>query len=179
MPAGVTNMIGPILIGAVILFALYRRIRRSVGRQKLRPASLAIRVIILILISGLFLSSRAVTMTGLSYAGIGFFLGICLAIYALRHTKFEFTAEGIFYTAHPYIGLTIVVLLVGRIVYRLVQIYPAMQSMAAPPNGPHPIASSLNTPATLAIYFLSIAYYIGHDSGILLKTRSRGSANDP
>lgn len=108
--AGILNTV---LIGALVLFVLYRRFRRSFGRQKLRETAMWVRVVILALVCVLLLASPFRTGTSIVAAAIGSVIGIGLGFYALVHTRFENTSEGRFYTPNGYIGMGILALLMA------------------------------------------------------------------
>ena len=94
----------PMLFGAVLAFAIYRRIRRNIGRQALSPGRLTARIGIFSLIGALvlFAALRDLNLLGAMLAGLAG--GVALAWFGLRHTQFEVTPEGRFYTPHTYIG---------------------------------------------------------------------------
>jgi hypothetical protein len=163
------------LIVALLLFAVYRRIRRNVGRQPLRPTRLLVRLMLLgvagvgLLSSGLHDDALVVS------SALGIAVGITLAIYALRHTRIETADDNLFYIGHPLIGLGISVLLVGRVVYRMGLIYPAIRQSGMPHSeglgGPGALAQSLSNPATIGIAGLTIAYYLVYYAGLVAKGR--------
>lgn len=103
---------------ALMLFVAYRRIRRTIGRQQLQPMHMKLRIGVLALASIAFVVVPRGQLPILAAAAVGAVDGVTLAVHALRHTQFEFTAEGTFYTGHPYIGLGIALLFVGRLIYR-------------------------------------------------------------
>ena len=60
--------------------------------------------------------------------------GACLAAYALSRTKFEPTSKGLFYVPHGPIGVSLAVLFLARLAYRLFEVYvldPAASRSAA------------------------------------------------
>jgi hypothetical protein len=91
----------------------------------------------------------------------GLVAGGVLAVYGLRLTRFERTAQGLFYTPNAYLGVTLSLLLVGRILYRLAEIYS---------DGLAPAAASADfasSPATLAIFGTLAGYYVAYSLGLL------------
>jgi len=167
------QLLFPIIMGAFFLFAIYRRVRRNIGRQSVMPRAMQFRVGIFVLLAFLFAfgAMRDVTLLGALLAGIAG--GVALGGLGLRHTKFEQTEQGSFYTPHTYIGLAVSLLLVGRIVYRLAVAAPAM-------SGAHGDAQALNSlqqsPLTLAIFGVLIGYYICYYIGVLRVSR-RGTSS--
>jgi len=88
------------LLIPLILFALYRRFRRNFGRQPVRRKRLMVRIVALTLAGFGVASSVIATPEFLGAAGGGLAAGIILALVGLRHTRFEATTEGEYYT-HP------------------------------------------------------------------------------
>jgi hypothetical protein len=164
-----TKLIMPIVFGALITLAIYRRIRRNIGRQKLSPARLTWRAAVLGLAGTmiLFVSLRDVNLFGAMAAGLA--LGVVLAWFGLKHTLFEVTPEGRFYTPHTYIGAFVSVLFLGRIAYRFFVLYSAGQSLTQ--TGGDPFAAYQNSPLTLAIFGVLVGYYVAYYAGLLMRNR--------
>lgn len=163
------KLFAPILIGALIVWRLYTRTRRSFGRQLVRPRPMTIRIVVLAL-AGAFVAvaaSRDVRM--LAALLLGGACGAVLASIALRHTRFEVSAEGRFYTPHVYIGLAVTALFLARIAYDYFMLYQGMPSGAA--GGPRYPASPHYTPLTLAVSGAFIAYYLTYYIAVLRMSR--------
>lgn len=151
---------------ALMVFVAYRRIRRAIGRQALQPVRMKIRMGILAALSIAFVVVPHGQVLILAGAAAGAAIGIGLAVYALKHTQVEFTESGVFYTGHPYIGLGIALLFVGRLVYRFVLMSttaPAMDS----PRGVSPFAGAIGNPVTTAVFFVVAGYYLTYYAGLL------------
>jgi hypothetical protein len=86
--------------------------------------------------------------------------GVALALWGLRLTRFERTAEGFFYTPNAYIGVGLSLVLVARILYRMEQLY---LGGAAPASNP----SFARSPLTLVIFGLVAGYYTCYAAGLL------------
>jgi cytochrome b561 len=97
--------------------------------------------------------------------------GLLLGWYGLKHTRFEVTPQGRFYTPHPYIGLSVSALLIGRMLYRLFSVYAAAQTLPQPGVGTSPFAGMNRSPLTMALFGVLIGYYITYYLGILQKSR--------
>jgi hypothetical protein len=166
-----------VLVSAFVAWAIYRRIRRSIGRQPVTAGRMQARILILALVL-LGLASRVVHSPELGGALLaGLAAGAALGYVGLRHTKFETSAEGSFYTPHTYIGVTVSALLIARVVYRFAANYPAALA-AAQANG-DPLASYQKSPLTLAIFGVVVGYYVLYYAGILVKSRdARVPADD-
>lgn len=163
------QLVTPYLIVALIVFGLYRRMRRSFGRQRVKDGLMWLRVGILTLVAALVAVQivRDVDLVGILLAGIA--CGAVLGYFGLRHTKFEVTAEGRFYTPHTYIGLAVTALFVGRLAYRFLGTY---NGMAPPAAASHDLAAIYrHSPFTLAVIGALVGYYVLYYVGVLQRTR--------
>jgi hypothetical protein len=155
----------PIVIGCFILFAVYRRVRRNIGRQPVRPARMRSRMLLLTVVGALIAlgATRDFNLLGAVLAGL--LAGAALGWFGLQHTQFENTGQGQFYTPHTYIGLFVSLLLIGRIAYRLLSILPSMHAAAQADQ--NPFAAFQRSPLTLAIFGVLIGYYVCYYAGVL------------
>jgi hypothetical protein len=167
------KLVTPVLVAVFIAFVLYRRVRRNIGRQRISPARMQWRMGIFGVIGALLLigAVRDMDLLGAMVAGLAG--GVALAWLGLRHTKFENTPEGNFYTPHTYIGLFVSALLLARIAYRFIIIYPAMH--AATQEDTNPFAAYQKSPLTLAIFGVLIGYYVAYYAGVLIESRRLGA----
>jgi hypothetical protein len=155
-------------IAALVLFAVYRRFRRLFGRQLLRPTRLKIRIALLTLVT-IFTLLRGLHSMNLAAAGIvGIAAGAALAYAGLHLTRFVAMPGGIFYTPNAYIGAALSALLLGRLVYRFVVLYPTMQ--VAHSAGGNPLDSFERSPLTLALLGIVIGYYLAYSIGLLVRS---------
>jgi hypothetical protein len=160
-----------IVFGALIAWSLYRRVRRSIGRQKLRTGRIIFVLVVLCLaaffsaIAGLLINPRL--LAGLGAGTLG---GVILGFISLKLTKFETTQEGHFYKPDTRLGVVISMLFVGRIIYRMAALKDADMSVSAghPPAG--------QSPLTFAITGLVFGYYIVYYIGLLVHTHDKTPA---
>ncbi len=164
------KLITPILFSALIAFAIYRRIRRNIGRQALDPARLTWRIALFAILGAMFVfvSLRDMNLFGAMLAGVCG--GGALAWFGLRHTQFEVTPEGRYYTPHTYIGAFVSALFLGRVLYRFIVLYSTSHAMAQADAGP--FAAYQRSPLTLAIFGVLVGYYVAYYSGVLAHNRS-------
>lgn len=158
-----------VLIAAFLGWAIYRRARRSFGRQPVNVIRLRLRIGVLAVIGTLILAASVVNMNLLAAMLGGIVCGAVLATVGLRHTRFEATAEGRFYTPHTYIGLFVSALFIGRILFRYLTLYGHPQSIAQ--ASPNPFDQYQRSPLTLAIFGVLVGYYVLFNLGILRKSR--------
>ena len=171
------KQISLIFMIAVIGFAIYRRIRRNIGRQRYQPNRMRVRMAIFGVIGAIALlfSFRNIDVGGAMLAGlVG---GAALGLFGVRHTKFETSPQGQFYTPHTYIGLFVTLLLLGRLAYRFVIVMPAMQAAAQADANPY--ASFQRSPLTMAIFGIVIGYYIAYYTAVIREMSKEAAAPVP
>jgi hypothetical protein len=149
----------------ILVWSFYRRIKRNITRQRLRFP----RVILsLVIFSALVLVFTAQAMPHPKLlAGIfcGLATGIPLAFLGLKLTRFELLESNQYYTPNLYLGMSLSLLLAGRIVYRILVLSADMPSIGNPP--PQFMQSAL----TLYLFCLTAGYYLTYYSGVLLRSR--------
>jgi hypothetical protein len=155
----------PILFAGLIVWSLYRRVRRNIGRQPLHPRRAITSIVILSLVSVLIIGTASQNTNLLLGFGGGLLPGMLLGMVGLRLTRFETTAEGHFYTPNTHIGIALSVLFAGRIAYKLIA-----GSNAATAQNP---ATPFQSPLTLFIFGLTVGYYIVYQIGILIHNRDK------
>lgn len=164
------KLLTPILVGALLVWAVARRLRRNFGRQPLQPARLWLRIGILTLVGALLLATSATRdarMLGALAGGLA--CGLGLGYLGLRHTRFEVTPQGRFYTPHTYIGLAVTLLFVGRLVYRF--LYLANGANGALTGDAPAAAAYQRSPLTVGMFAVLIGYYVLFYAGVLFRTR--------
>jgi hypothetical protein len=154
----------PVLFGGLFAWSIYRRVRRNIGRQKLRPKRSIISLIIFSVFSLLIFAFIHNATLLLGFGG-GLLLGAILGFVGLQLTKFETTDEGHFYTPNSYVGGALSVLLIGRMLYR----YWRLNDAAAAQNHPAPMQS----PLTFFIVGLTFGYYIVYYIGLFVHTHDK------
>ena len=167
------KIITPIFMVAVVAFAIFRRVRRTIGRQPLQPKRMQARMFVLGLVGivSLAFSFRDIELAGSLLAGVA--AGAALGYFGVRNTKFETTPQGQFYTPHLYIGLFVTLIFLSRIAYRFIFLYPAMQ--AASKVNESPFAAYQKSPLTLFIFGIVIGYYVFYYLGVIRESRRLAS----
>src|SRR5450755_4241286 len=107
----------PILFGGLIAWSIYRRVRRNIGQQPLRPRRIMISIVIFSVVSVLFIAASLQHLHLLLGIIVGLLCGALLGLAGLRLTKFETTDAGHFYTPNTHIGIALSVLFIGRLLY--------------------------------------------------------------
>jgi hypothetical protein len=159
-----------VLVGALIAWRLYRRIRRNIGRQKLRPRRAVVGLVIVCMFI-LCVSSGLIIFAGfqlprlLAGFGGGILCGALMGLLGLRLTRFETTDEGHFYTPDTRVGVGLSLLLVGRLIYRMILV----NNTSYAPDHPPPMQS----PLTFFIIGLTLGYSLVYYIGLLIHTHDK------
>ena len=148
-------------IVALVVWRLYARIRRMVGRQKLKRVRPWITVVVFPILLMLLLLAALAHPLSLAALVAGAALGAGLGAYGLRVTKFEATAEGLFYTPSAHLGIALSLLFIVRIGFRLVQFQMAPESVQP---GWGDIGRS---PLTTIVFGTLAGYYVAYAIGLL------------
>jgi hypothetical protein len=159
-----SNLATTAAVSAVVAFGIYRRVRRNIGRQTLTAGRQIFRMVLFTMLCGILAFIHPLQPLAEAYMGSGLIVGAAVGWFALRHTEFEATPQGYFYTPHLYIGIAVTALFVGRILYRMALMY-GMTGAASSGSGQMPAPDS--NPLTLGILFLTASYYIVYCTGLL------------
>jgi len=154
------------LVAVLFAFGIYRRFRRNFGAQALRPVVMSIRIGLLAVI-GVALLPIWERSLGFAVAGAGGIIaGVVLAVFAAARTRYESRPNGLYYIPHTYTGLLVFILFVGRLIYRVVELYTSGDL-----DGAQRPSSMVQTPLTLGLLYLLVAYYVCYLSRVLWKAR--------
>ena len=156
----------------LIAWRMVRRFRRLVGRQlsvAWRHRTAAVLFPVLVLALGASAVAAPDAMPALGALGAGLAVGIGLAVYGLRLTRYEVTDQGLYYTPSAHIGIALSVLLAGRIGFRMFQAYEDAQAPSA-------LHHYTNSPLTLLVFGMLAGYYATYAIGLLRWRRSVGAA---
>lgn len=160
----------PLLVGAVVFaVALLRRLRRHIGRQRLRAFSLGARAALLTLACGMLLLSGLRHLNLLPAELLGLCSGLALAYFSLRLTHFENEGGVRYYTPNLYIGLALSLIFLVRLAYRFMILVPALEQQGG--NG-IPLDALLSRPGsglTLALLLALASYYGVYSFGVLIR----------
>ncbi|MGH8145781.1 MAG: DUF1453 domain-containing protein [Rhodanobacteraceae bacterium] len=160
------NVIAPIVIAPLIVWRLYARLRRNFGRQLIRPKRMWTRVAILSVLIVLFSTQGIRNPLLAEWLIAGLVAGLALGWLGLRFTRFEIDGSKDCYVPNPWIGLVLTTLLLARLLYRFMVIWPEMSHMGTPmPGAWH------HSPLTMAFFGLWFGYYIAYYAGLLLHHR--------
>jgi hypothetical protein len=153
------------VFGGLIAWSIYRRVRRNIGRQPLRPRRIIVSIVIFSVLGLAFLAMSLLRLHLLLGIGGGLALGVALGFVGLRLTKFETTDAGHFYTPNTPIGVGLSVLFVGRVLYRFWVLRNTDFSSGHPPP--------FQSPLTFFIFGLLVGYYLVFYIGLLVHTHDK------
>jgi hypothetical protein len=163
------HLLTPILVSALVCWAIYRRVRRSFGRQPVRVGRMQLRLALLTVIGVLVLvaSVRDTQLLGALIGGVA--CGLALGYIGLRHTRIEVTPQGRFYTPHTYIGLFVTALFLSRLIFRLLTVHLSENAAGQPDS--NPFDAYQRSPLTMAMFGLLLGYYEFYIVGVLKTSR--------
>jgi hypothetical protein len=153
-------------IGALFAWRMYHRSRKLIMRRHFSAKRSRGSLIFFPLLLILFLAGSYNHPLAVAAEVGGVLIGVGLAVYGLRHTKYENTAEGLFYTPNAHIGIALSLLLAGRVAYRFFQMYVSAAAFAQPPQ------DFARSPLTLLIFGTTAGYYAWYALGLIRWHRS-------
>jgi hypothetical protein len=164
MPADYSR-IWPLLVAVLALPLIYRRVRRSFGRQPVRPWRMGLRMGLLIAVGASLIAvgPRSAAVLLLEIAGA--LAGVALALWSAHRTRYERHDGRMHYVPHTYTGIAVSLLVFGRIVYRSLQAYTGDGMGDAAP------LAMVQSPATVGLLFVLIGYYVCYYSRMLWKSK--------
>jgi hypothetical protein len=168
-------MWGSVGAAVLVLFIIYRRFRRSFGRQPLRPRSMIVRMMILSVVGVLLLPAALRSSTGALAIVAGLALGVGLGVWGAQHTRFEWHEGKLHYVPHTYAGMVVTALFLGRLIYRLLALshggYLPGAAQSSGASAANPLGSIYQNPLTLSVFFVLIGYYVYYYSFVLWKCK--------
>jgi cytochrome b561 len=171
------SRIWPWVFAALVVLMVYRRFRRNFGRQPVRATRMSVRMVILL---ALALTLAPAALRGAEYAAaeaLGAVAGAALAFWGASRTRFMREGERLFYIPHTYTGIAVSALVLGRIGYRLVELY-STGGLPVPANStPDAPAAMVKTPLTAGLFFVLIGYYVCYYGRVLWKSKRLSAAD--
>ncbi|WP_267225408.1 DUF1453 domain-containing protein [Dyella silvae] len=161
------NMMYAIMI-PLMVFMVWRRVRRSFGRQPIRRKQMMVRMVTFTLLGALVVWGSLHNLRLLEGLLGGALTGAALGTVGLRLTRFERDASGADrYIPNAWIGGVLTTVLVARLAWRFLVVMPQLQD----PTMAHSAPAMGNSPLTMAILGLMIGYYICYYAGLLVHHR--------
>jgi hypothetical protein len=150
-----------IVLAPVLVWRIYARLKTQMARQR----SILSRHYTGLLVFGAMVVvplSEVLPGRPLSLAALagGALLGIALANFGLKKTRFEETAEGYFFTPNARLGIAVAMVLVARILYIGLDIYINQGSGMRTPG-------FTDSPLSMLCVGLTGAYFGTYSAGLL------------
>ncbi|MGV3466100.1 MAG: hypothetical protein ACO1OT_12505 [Heyndrickxia sp.] len=168
-----------IFIIVLVLWSIFRRVRRNIGWQHLNQRKLFIRTVIFFIIGLLFLTGGLAHPVSLISDLVGIILGIILAYYGATITTFEQRDSRLYYRPNIYIGSIVTFLFLGRLIYRFYVIFASgtfSKIQQGQPNDIQNFGYTVGTSWTSGLLLIMFAYYIFYYIILLKKQRQLSSS---
>jgi hypothetical protein len=159
MPAPATPILVLLLLVPLMLWRIYARFRRLVGRQRLTKVRPWITLTLFPLLIALLSWVAYPNVGTIGWLAAGVAAGAGLSLLGLKLTSFERSPHGLFYTPNKVLGVSLVLLFVGRIAYRVIEV--------AVLSAGNTFTGFVVSPVTLAVFGLLAGYYLGYAAGLL------------
>lgn len=151
----------------LMAWLVWRRVSRQFGRQQIKRKRMIFRIAMFAVIGGLL------ALSGLHKVELaegllgGVLIGGAIGLLGLRLTRFEVDPiKGDCYVPNPWLGALLTVLLLGRLGWRLMVVWPQLQGASAMPPAGHAFS-----PLTMLVIGLLVGYYVVYFSGLLVHHR--------
>jgi len=156
----------PVILAPLLVWRLYSRFRRSVGRQKPRPKRMLVSIGIMTLALGMIAFAMLHLGVSLWPLAGGLAAGAGIGWIGCKLTRFEIIDGDKSYTPNAWLGIAVSMLLVARMTYRFFQLYtPGHQAAPETPDLGH-------SPLTLFILGLTFGYYITYNAGVFFSLKT-------
>lgn len=157
----------------LVLWRLYSRVKRFVGRQRSRLWRHMAATIFFPAMVALFALLALHDPLAFAALAAGTLVGAGLALWALKLTTFEHAGDEFHYTPNARIGIAIALVFIARILYRAIEIFAAG---GMPRSGAQDFARS---PLTLLVFGLLAGYYALYAAGLIRWRLSAAAATPP
>lgn len=164
-----------LIILPLLAWIVWRRVSRTFGPQPVQRKRMIARVVLFSIIgcalalSGLHQLALAEGLLG------GVLIGGAMGLVGLRLTRFEIDpVKGDCYVPNVWIGGLLMVLLLGRLAWRLMVLWPQLQHgfvVANAAGGAGQSMGSHYSPLTMLVIGLLVGYYIVYYAGVLIHHR--------
>lgn len=116
-----------VLLGIFIVYRISMRVRRTIGWQQLQTGKLGTYTVILSIVGLIFFAEGLFHITSLLSNLIGIAAGCVLAYFSAATTRFEQRNGHWFYRSNVWVGGIVTVLFLGRLIYRVYDVYAQTQ----------------------------------------------------
>ena len=156
----------------LIAWRVVRRVRRMVGRQKLSAVRPWVTVVLFPTLAVLLALAALVHPERLAWLATGLAAGAALGVWGMNLTRFESTPQGVYYTPNLHLGIALSLLLIGRVLFRFVQVLSIADAMPGAAMTSFGGPEFVRSPSTLGIFGLLAGYYTAYAVGLLRRRSS-------
>lgn len=153
----------------IIIFFLYKKIKRSIGYQPLKPRWLFTRIILFSLFAFVLSIFSLIHPFLYGYFIMGILGGWLLVFFAKKNISFKKRRGKIYFRTHIWVEMILLTLFLSRFLYRVTELYltsPDLNSLGS-------YSQSIGTdPLTIGVFFLIAVYYIGFSSFVIKLSRN-------
>ena len=165
----------PLAAAALVMFVLFRRVRRLFTRQRYSVTRIGLRLALIGGICVMLFLILSVAKGWVPAAGLG--IGTVVGLFGMLLTRFDSTDDELHYTPNAYVGVAVLSLLLARLVYRFSQL-ENLSELTHPEagNGFKGLSAS---PLTVGILFVILGFYLSYYAAVLVRgwaLRERSSA---
>ncbi len=157
----------------LIVWRLYARLRRLIGRQRSSLARHWIVALFFPIIVVMLVLANHGSPLGLGGLLAGVCGGVALAIWGFKLTKFEQTEGQFFYTPNTQIGIAIILLFVARLSYRLFQMVTLTGDAAQAAS-----ITFTRSPLTTVTFGMLAGFYCCYSIGLIRWRKSTKAAQN-
>lgn len=125
-----------------------------------------IRLVVLACLAAGMLPAAVASRSLLLGECVGLCVGLALGIWGAEQTRFLRQDGELFYLPHTHTGIAVSALFLGRLVFRLLTYNSAGFAQDLAP------ATAMQSPVTVAIFFVLIGYYAVYYSVVLYKSKN-------
>jgi hypothetical protein len=163
-----------IIIGALILFSIYRRVRKSIGWQQINQGKMMFRMALSFIVGILFLVEGGFHPTNIISDVVGILIGVIIAYYSSLKTDFEQRDGHWYFRPNKWYGGVVIALFFGRFVYRFYEMYT--QGAFSGANGGQKegfqnFGAAVGPSWTTGLILIMFAYYIVYYIALLGKQK--------
>ena len=162
----------------VLLFAIYRRVRRTVGYQPISRRRIGVRLAVFVVLAVMVVAANIPHWSFLAVDAVGMLLGAALAFVSMRTTTFEYRDGRWNYRQNMWVGFALLAVFLGRVVFRYYEMMTANPKLLVS-GGPgisgnaNPmVAAGYADPWTAGVFLVLMVYYTGFFVFLLVKERS-------
>ncbi|MCQ6280279.1 CcdC protein domain-containing protein [Bacillus sp. EB600] len=163
-----------IIIIALILFSIYRRVRRNIGWQQLNQGNLLFRTVLFLIVGLIFLAGGVFHPISLISDIVGILIGITLAYYGSNTTSIESRDGRFYYRPNTLIGSIVTVIFLGRFFYRFYGVFTGgtLEGLQqGQTSGVQNLSNTVGNSWTAGLMLIMFAYYAVYNTILLRKQK--------